>query len=143
MSKDLTDEIRKLNNRISELEKMLSAMVQPFRKIQDTTSNYMRLIGLLLERGGITPDLVIPEIKDPISKDIIQVLIERSEQNISQITELVRSKRGTASRRIIREKINELIEKDIVIKQQKGSLYVYSITEEVIKKWSKLLGIDI
>lgn len=143
MSKDLTDEIRKLNNRISELEKMLSAMMQPFRKIQDTTSNYMRLIGLLLERGGITPDLVIPEIKDPISKDIIQVLIERKEQNISQITELVRSKRGTASRRIIRDKINELIEKDIIIKQQKGSLYVYSLTEEVIKKWSKLLGIDI
>lgn len=143
MNKDLTDEIRKLNNRISELEKMLSTMMQPFRKIQDTTSNYMRIIRLLLEHGGITPDLVIPEIKDPISKEIIQVLMDRKEQNISQITELVRNKRGTASRRIIREKINELIEKKLIIKQQKGQLYVYSLSEEVIIKWSHLLGINI
>lgn len=143
MNKDLTDEIRKLNNRISELEKMLSTMMQPFRKIQDTTSNYMRIIRLLLEHGGITPDLVIPEIKDPISKEIIQVLMDRKEQNISQITELVRNKRGTASRRIIREKINELIEKKLIIKQQKGQLYVYSLSEEVIIKWSRLLGINI
>jgi len=143
VNKDLTDEIRKLNNRISELEKMLSTMMQPFRKIQDTTSNYMRIIRLLLEHGGITPDLVIPEIKDPISKEIIQVLMDRKEQNISQITELVRNKRGTASRRIIREKINELIEKKLIIKQQKGQLYVYSLSEEVIIKWSRLLGINI
>jgi len=103
----------------------------------------MRIIGLLLEHGGITPDLILPEIKDPISREIVRVLLDRSDQNISQITELVRIKRGTASRRIIREKIQRLEEKNIVQKKQIGSLYVYSITEKVIKKWSQMLGFNI
>jgi len=143
VSQDLTDEIIKLNKRISELEKMLSILIQPFRKIQDTTSNYLKIIQLLLEHGGLTPDLILPEVKDSISKEIVRVLLDRNEQNISQITELVRSKRGTASRRIVREKINELTGKNIIQKKQKGSLYVYSLSEEVIKKWSQLLGINI
>jgi len=55
----------------------------------------------------------------------------------------VRSKRGTASRRIVRERIQELEEKDIIQKQLKGRLYVYSLSENVIKKWSQMLGFDI
>jgi len=143
VTNDLTDEIRKLNNRISELEKMLSTLTQPLRRIQDTTSSYLRIIRLLLEHGGITPELIIPDVKDPISKEIVQVLMDKKEQNISQITELVRNKRGTASRRIIREKVTELTDKNIIQKQQKGSLNVYSLSKEVIIKWSKLVGINI
>jgi len=143
VTNDLTDEIRKLNNRISELEKMLSTLTQPLRRIQDTTSSYLRIIRLLLEHGGITPELIIPDVKDPISKEIVQVLMDKKEQNISQITELVRNKRGTASRRIIREKVKELTDKNIIQKQQKGSLNVYSLSKEVIIKWSKLVGINI
>ena len=143
MKKDLADEIKELNKRISELEKMLSVLIKPLQDVRKTTSNYMRLTGLLLDHGGLTPDLILPEIKDPISKEIVRVLMDRNEQNISQITELIRSKRGTASRRIIREKIQELTEKNIIQKHQKGSLYVYSLTEKVIKKWSQMLGFNI
>ena len=143
MKKDLADEVKELNKRISELEKMLSVFIKPLQDVRKTTSNYMRLTGLLLDHGGLTPDLILPEIKDPISKEIVRVLMDRSEQNISQITELIRSKRGTASRRIIREKIQELAEKNIIQKHQKGSLYVYSLDEEVIKKWSQMLGFNI
>ena len=143
MSKELKDEIKQLNKRINDLEKMLSKMMEPLQNITKTTRNYMRIIGLLLEHGGITPDLILPEIKDPISREIVRVLLDRSDQNISQITELVRVKRGTASRRIIREKIQNLEEKNIVQKKQIGSLYVYSITEKVIKKWSQMLGFNI
>ena len=143
MKKDLKDEIKELNKRINELEKMLSTLVQPLRNVQKTTQNYLRLTGLLLDHGGLTPDLILPEVKDPISREIVRVLLDRNEQNISQITELVRSKRGTASRRTIREKIQELMEKEIIQRRQKGSRYVYSLTEKVIKKWSQMLGFDI
>jgi len=143
VKKDLADEVKELNKRISELEKMLSVLIKPLQDVRKTTSNYMKLTGLLLDHGGLTPDLILPEIKDPISKEIVRVLMDRSEQNISQITELIRSKRGTASRRIIREKIQELAEKNIIQKHQKGSLYVYSLDEEVIKKWSQMLGFNI
>ena len=143
MTKDLAEEVKELNNRISELEKMLYNIVQPLQDVNKITRNYMRIIGLLLDRGGLTPDMTLPEVKDPISRDIVRVLLDKSDQNISQITELVRSKRGTASRRIIREKLQELEDKNIIQKNQKGSLYVYGLTEKVIKKWSQMLGFNI
>ena len=111
VSKDLAKEVKELNKRIAELEKMISVLVQPLQRVQTTTSNYLKVVQLLLEHGGLTPDLILSEVKDSISKEIVRVLLDRNEQNVSQITELVRSKRGTASRRIIREKINELTKK--------------------------------
>lgn len=141
--KDLAEEVKKLNRRIVELEKVLSKIIHPLQEVNKVTQNYMRLIGFLIDRGGLTPDMILPDVKDPISKDIIRVLLERSNQNISQITELVRSKRGTASRRIVREKLQYLEEKNIIQKQQKGSLYVYILDEKVIKKWSQMLGFNL
>jgi len=140
---DLAIKVKELTARINELETMLSTMLAPLQEVRTITQNYMRLIGLLMDRGGLTPDMTLPELKDPISKDIVRVLLERPDQNISQIEELVRSKRGTASRRIIREKLLYLEEKSIIQKQQKGQLYVYRLHEAVIKKWSQLLGFHI
>jgi len=143
VARNLEQEVKELNKRISELEKMLSIIIEPLRQVSRTTQNYMRITGLLLDHGGLTPDMILPEIKDTISREIVRVLLDRPDQNISQITELVRSKRGTASRRIIRERIKELEEKGIIQNKIIGSRYVYSLTEKVIKKWSKMIGLDI
>jgi DNA-binding HxlR family transcriptional regulator len=143
VSKDLAKEVKELNKRISELEKMISILVKPLQNVSKTTQNYLRITSLLLDHGGLTPDMILPEVKDPISREIVRVLLEKSDQNISQITELVRNKRGTASRRIIRDRIQELEEKNIVQKSQKSSRHVYCLTEKVIKKWSQMLGFNI
>ena len=138
--RELSKEIKALNERIDELETMLRTVLKPFQEMGKTTTNYFRLIGLMLEHGGLTPDSLFSEIKDPIEKSIIQVLAQKKDLNISQITENVRSKRGTASRRIIRKKIQKLEEKNMVESHQTGSRTVYRLTDEVIKKWSKVLG---
>ena len=143
MKKDLVKEVQELNKRISELEKMLSVLIKPVQNASKITQNYMKITRIILDHGGLTPDMIMPEVKDPISKEIVRVLLDKSEQNISQITELIRSKRGTASRRIIRERLKELEEKNIVKKHQKVSLNVYSLNEDVIKKWSQMLGFNI
>ena len=141
MDKDnLSDEIKSLNKRIDELETMLRAVIQPFQEIGKSTSNYIRLIGIMLEHGGLTPDTILSDLKDPIEKDIIRVLTQKKDLNISQITDNVRSQRGTASRRIIREKLKNLETKNMVYSQQKGSRIIYNLTDEVIKKWSQVLG---
>jgi DNA-binding transcriptional ArsR family regulator len=143
VSKDLKKEVQELTKRISELEKMLLEVTSPLREVGRTTQNYLKITRLILEHGGLTPDLILPELKDNISKEIVRVLLDKQDQNISEITELVRRKRGTASRRIIRERLKELEEKNIVRKQVKGKLYVYNLTEKVIKKWSQMLGFNI
>jgi len=143
VAKELEKEVKELNKRISELEKMLSEVMSPLREVGKTTQKYLKITGLILEHGGLTPDMILPEIKDNISREIVRVLIDHKDQNISEITELVKSKRGTASRRIIRERLKELEEKDIVKKQIKGKIYVYTLTDKVLKKWSQMLGFNI
>jgi len=143
VTKDLEKEVRELNKRISELEKMLSEVIKPLRAVGSTTQKYLKITNLILEHGGLTPDLILPEIKDHISQEIVRALIDRKDQNISQITDLVRSKRGTSSRRIVRERLKELEEKEVVEKMQKGSLYVYKLTDKVLRKWSQMLGFNI
>lgn len=140
MEKDISKEIEELNKRLNELEKIISVIMGPLQNVEKITRNYLRIAGLLLENGGLTPDTLIPEIKDNISKEIVRALINKSDSNISQITEMVRSKRGTASRRIIRQRIQDLSKKNIIQKKQKGSMIVYSLTDDIIKRWSKILG---
>lgn len=137
---ELSKEIKALNERIDELESMLKTVLQPFQEMGRTTTQYFRLIGLMLEHGGLTPDTLFSEIKNPIEQSIIQVLTQKKDLNISQITEHVRSKRGTASRRIIRKKLQTLEKKNMIEPYQTGSRTVYRLTDEVIKKWSKVLG---
>ena len=143
MTKDLNKEIKELNKRINDLEKMLSEVISPLRDVSKTTQKYLKITSLILEHGGLTPDMILPEIKDHISKEIVRVLIDHQDQNISEITELVRSKRGTASRRIIRQRLKELEEKEIIKKQIKGKLYTYTLSDKVIRKWSQILGFNI
>jgi hypothetical protein len=50
VEKDLTNEVKELNKRISDLEKMLSVLIKPFSDIRKTTESYMRLAGLLLDQ---------------------------------------------------------------------------------------------
>lgn len=52
--------------------------------------------------------------KDDISWKIIKVLDDSRPLNISQITAAVRAERGTASRRIVRERVNMLLKRGIV-----------------------------
>lgn len=140
MEESLTDQIKILNKRIDELEKMLSVFLKPMQDIRSTTNSYLRLVSLLLENGGLTPDVLLPNLKDPIAQEIVRVLTKRTDLNISQITEFVRSKRGTASRRIIRERLGTLEEQKIVTKQMVKSRSVYRLSDEVLKKWSQMLG---
>ena len=52
--------------------------------------------------------------KDDISWRIIKILDNSRPLNISQITAAVRAERGTASRRIIRERVNTLLQRGIL-----------------------------
>jgi cell division septum initiation protein DivIVA len=141
--KNLEKEIQQLQQRIKELEVMLSQALQPIQNFSKTTQQYLRLVNLLLEHGGLTTEVILPQIKDPISQQIIRSLLDKPDQNVSEITQRVKSKRGTASRRIIRKKIQYLIDQKIVESTQKNARIVYRLTNEVIKKWSQLLGFSI
>ena len=141
--KALPEQIKELKDRIAELEDQISKLIRPIQEMQNSTKNYFKLLDIALRNGRISPDLLTPDIKDPISKDIICVLVDKGYQNISQITEGVKSRRGSASRRVVREKLMTLEEKNIVVKNDDRKITTFYISENVLRKWSQILGIAI
>ncbi len=143
MARDLAEEVNELNRRIGELEGVISALIGPVQRAQESASRYYRLLEILLEHGGLTPEAILPEVKNPISQDLVRILLAGKPQNISQLTEVLRERRGSASRRIVRDRLAELAEAGMVIRTGDGAITTYSLSRDVLSRWSQLLGIDI
>lgn len=140
-NKELREEIKELNKKIEELEKIISHLQEPFTQMRGFAERYVRLIDSFIRLGILSPGDIFSDVRDDISKEIIGVLIHRNGLNISQITEGVRERRGTASRRVIRERLQHLerLGKVQRVSDKKG--VVYSLSEEVVTKWSQMLGL--
>ena len=139
---DLRNEIKELNQRIGELEHVLSELREPLSQLHNAARGYYKFIDLFMKFGGVSPDKIIPGMKDSISKEILNILFEKNGQNISQITDVLRTRRGTASRRIVREKLAKLEEAGYVIRKEKKKSVEYYVSDELLKKWSQVLGFN-
>lgn len=137
---DLKEEVQKLSARIGELEGLLRQLREPFGQLQDISRNYFRLIELYMRFGEISPESTVPGLKDPISRDIVNALFQRSGQNISELTDAVRRRRGSASRRIVRQRLAELEKEGIVRGERIKKTVEYHVSDEVVRKWSQMLG---
>src|SRR5947199_6980933 len=115
-------------------------MAAYFEQLQTITRGYFRLLDLYTKHGAVSPDLVIPGLKDDISKHIVTALFEKGDRNISQVTEAVKGKRGTASRRIVRERIQELEEQGLLVSAPGTRVRTYLVCEVIVNKWSQVLG---
>ena len=95
------------------LLKILTSTLQVSKAPFSVISQTLTLKEKILER--------FPALKyDEISKAIIYSLERKERLNISQLTEQVRKERGTASRRIVRERVDVLIEKGIIQEVETG-----------------------
>jgi hypothetical protein len=144
---DLQDDVRELRKQVEALREVLSKVTEPYREIagyldqlQSITRGYFRLLDLYAKHGAVSPDLVIPGLKDDISKHIVAALFEKADRNISQITDAVKGKRGTASRRIVRERIQELEKQSVLVSAPGSRGRTYRVSEDVVAKWSQVLG---
>ncbi|MEM0343757.1 MAG: helix-turn-helix transcriptional regulator [Thermoplasmata archaeon] len=147
---ELQEQVRELSAKMESLEEALSRVAAPYSQLleyierfQKISSSYFRMLGLYQRFGAISPDLLIPGVKDPISRDIVKVLFERDGQNISQITERLKTMRGTSSRRIVRGRLKYLEEIGVVRSRRSAKSKDYWLTEEYIEKWYDLLGLSL
>ena len=146
--KDLHDEIRELRAQIAQLSEALEVAVKPYQKVlgqleemQGVAKRYFGLLELYQRFGEISPDIVVPGLKDPISQEIVKILFDKGDRNVSQIAEQLRQRRGSASRRIVRERLGKLVEDGVVIVSTGSKQRRFSISGEVVEKWSQLLGL--
>ena len=144
---DLQDDVRELRKQVEALREVLAKVAEPYREIagyldelQTIARGYFRLLDLYAKHGAVSPDLVIPGLKDDISKHIVTALFEKGDRNISQVTDAVKAKRGTASRRIVRERIQELEEQGVLVSAPGSRGRTYRVSEVIVEKWSQVLG---
>ena len=145
---ELQKQIKALAEKMESVEESMSKVAQPYSQIleyierfQKISSSYFKMLGLYQRYGAISPDVLIPGIKDSISRDIVKVLFERDGQNISQITDKLKELRGTSSRRIVRERLKTLEEKGVVKSRGLTKSKEYWLTEEYVDKWYQLIGL--
>lgn len=144
---DLKEEINSLKKQMNELETIIKNLMNMHRNVLERLSTnsevekrYINLLSLYERFGRISPSL-IPEIDDPVSERIVEVLLDKKSANVTQITGAVRRKRGSASRHTVRDRLGKLEEEEVVEKVEQGRGKNYRLTEGVIEKWAELLGI--
>jgi len=131
-----------VEDRLDRIEKILAMVTKKIEEIED----YLKKIGLLSDEVYIASELAtafsIPiymsleatkriislftvENYDPITKAIIKSLALCDKLNVSELTRRVKALRGKASRRIVREKLNKLVEKGVVVPIDSGGRRYY------------------
>ncbi|HUU07365.1 MAG TPA: BlaI/MecI/CopY family transcriptional regulator [Thermoplasmata archaeon] len=147
---DLEEQIKSLSDKMESLEESMRMVATPYSQLleyierfQKISSSYFRLIDLYQRYGEISPDLLVPGVKDSISREIVKILFDRDGQNISQITQRLKERRGTSSRRTVRERLKELQDKGVVVSRGSERAKIYWLTEGYVKKWYELLGLGL
>ncbi len=116
-------QINNLQHKVSENNPELSQMIS-LLKILTSTLQISKAPFSVISQTLSLKDRIIqqyPDIRfDDISKSIIEVLEKKERLNLSQLTEQVRKIRGSASRRIIRERVYKLILEGIVREIDEG-----------------------
>lgn len=125
----LNEKLDQTISRISGLEKKIEDMSPD---LQDATGSLNMTLAILRTFQEVTNVATIfspskwimrlrPDVNlDAIERVIVDVLTREGPKNISQLTAAVRQERGTSSRRIIREKVNDMIERNIVEEINEG-----------------------
>jgi len=144
-AEDVSRKLTELEESISKVKGGYAELGQYMEILKDISSRYFRLMDMYTKHGKISVDLAAPDIKDQISKDIIRILLDRADKdkegsNLSEITRELKSVRGSASRRIVREKIGKLERMGHVKKVERGKIPSYAISDSLVEKWYSLLG---
>lgn len=143
------DDVQELSKRIGQLEEALRDVTRPYSELsehiarfQDIVGRYFRLLDLYQRHGSISIDVILPEVKDTISREIMKILLDKPGLNISKITEELRTRSGSASRRIVRGRLQDMVESGLLIESAGKKTKTYEISESVVMKWSQVLGLS-
>lgn len=145
---EVRKELQELRDQVEALSSALDRVARPYGQLLDYLSrfqgiaqSYFRILDLYERHGVISPELIVPGLRDPIAKEIVKVLFAKGDRNISQITDAVKARRGTASRRIVRERLGTLLDQGVVVAEGTGKVRRFRIAPDVVERWSQVLGL--
>jgi DNA-binding transcriptional ArsR family regulator len=146
---DKDRKIEELTERISSLEAALREVTRPYAQLveqlgqfQSVVNKYFRLLDLYQRHGAISVDTIFPEVKDPMSREIMRILMDRPGLNISQVSDELRARTGSSSRRIVRSRLDGLVTQGLLVEEGTSKSRTFRVSDKVISKWSQVLGLN-
>jgi len=139
---ELTERIASLESSLREVTRPYSQLVEQLGQFQGIVQKYFRLLDLYQRHGVIAVDVILPELKDPMSREIMRILMDRPGLNISQISEELRTRTGSSSRRIVRERLEEMVRQDLLAEEKGSKAKTFRVSARVVEKWSEVLGLN-
>lgn len=136
-TQDLSKKLDQIISRLNLLEKLI--LEKPEYQGLSTALQLTRVgIGMYGEPLKIAARLKSAEkylhqkaiAQDEISRCVVQALAVKGELNISGITRQVAAIRGKSSRRIIRNRVQKLVEQGVLLKTN-GKIPTYTLVERV------------
>ena len=132
-----------LAREVQELKKALEELKESFIIVSQLAQSYLRLINIYAQYGGLGIEAAVPEVTDPIAREIVRILFDLKRANVSEIARELKGRRGKASRNTVRAKLTELKEKGIVVEVPDERGKTYTLSKKVVKKWLEIIGIPI
>ncbi|ACJ16643.1 hypothetical protein TON_1155 [Thermococcus onnurineus NA1] len=132
-----------LTREVQELRKALEELRESFAVVSQMAQAYLRLINLYAQYGGLGVEVAVPEVTDPIAREIVRILFDLKRANVSQIARELKGRRGKASRNTVRAKLRELVELGIVVEVPGERGKTYALSKRVVKRWLELIGMPI
>lgn len=142
-TQSLTMPDEELAREVQELRKALEELRESFALVSQLAQAYLRLINLYAQYGGLGIEVAVPEVTDPISREIVRILFDLKRANVSEIARELKGRRGKASRNTVRARLTELREMGIVVEVPGERGKVYALSRRVVKKWLEIIGIPI
>lgn len=138
----LEAEVARLRGDLDRLSGLYGDLLNRLGSFAKMEESYLRLVSLYARYGVVSPELLVPQAKDPISREILRVMALITEGNVQQITERLRESRGSASRRIVRQRLEDLEASRAVERRlsPKGRA-TWRLSDEVVRKWAGMLGL--
>ncbi len=140
--KDFKDKLEDISSRLARIERVLARLEPEMGEFQQSTrlirdgmdfyGNLFEMMGRFSGRQRLQKRYPILA-KDEMSRLIVEALEPGNPLNISQLTVAVRRGRGTASRRIIRERVKQLQNLGIIQEshQDKKAMY-YKLSDDLL-----------
>ena len=132
-----------LAREVQELRRALEELRESFALVSQLAQAYLRLVNLYAQYGGLRIEVAVPEVNDPIAREIVRILFDLKRANVSQIARELKGRRGKASRNTVRAKLRELKEMGIVVEVPGERGKTYGLSKKVVKKWLKIIGMPI
>ena len=94
---------------------------------------FLRRISHTLTRAGaVSLRTIDPRLKDTISQLVVEALMARGPQKISQIADCIRSTKGSSSRNSVRQRTSELIRAGIVCSDES---HRFGLSQQFLRRW--------